>query len=387
MKRLLIVLTLLLATAGLFYIYTTNSSIAGFLRNSLESDTQITETSDSTSTRADTKKDSRKKAIEEKKKIPKILKPGPFRAFDEYARKVPEKYSENTETLAQYLILPAKTDLQKVRTIFTWIATHIQYDYVAFNSGNYPEQSAENVLATRKAVCMGYSELMQTLCVAANLNAEIVLGYAKGYGYEPGNTFTKINHAWNAVEIDGVWHLFDVTWARGSELTENGKLATTYSFDPFWFDAHPKAFIFTHLPTDPDRQLTGDEWLLDEYERQPYLSSEFFNAGVDPNDVYREARSGTTTEFVDMYDAGFPMKIIRIPYSKNQVIGQELSFKIQSDYAEEIALVDGDHWQSFKKQDNVFTLLHKPANDELQIVVKINWFDEEYSTIAEYSMK
>ena len=384
MKRFLVILTIVFTVTGIAYLYTTDSRFKDLLRGTLDLDAQIPE--DSVSNPSHPVKDS-KKATERKKKIPKTVKPGPFHALDEYARKTPKKYTTDPETLSQYLLKPAKTDLQKVRTLFTWIATHVQYDAEAYNSNNYPDQSALNVLASRKAVCAGYSALMQTLCEAAGLEAKSIVGYAKGYGYKPGDKFTETDHAWNAVKIDDAWHLFDVTWGSGFGTTKDGKLVTAMEFDPFWFDVHPKAFIFTHLPEDPSWQLTGDVWQLDEYERQPYLPGAFFTVGFDPNEIYREVKSGGPREFVDVYSMDFPVKVIRIPYAKNQIAGQELSFKIQSDYAEDIVLIDGSNWHHFKKQDNTFTLLHKPVSNELQISIKINWFDEDYSTIAIYSVQ
>lgn len=378
MKRSLLVVVLLLATVGLFYLYTTDSRIRDFLKGGQA------EIPDSTLVTPLDVPEPPEEAKVEKKKIPKTVKPGPYAALDKYARNTPKQYTQDITTLAQYLIRPAKTDLQKMRTIFTWIALNIRYDNVAFSSGNYPEQSAENVLATRQAVCMGYSALMQALCIAADLNAEMVLGYAKGYGYKPGDKFADSNHAWNAVMIDDAWHLFDVTWASVGELTETGNVETRSAFEPFWFDTHPKAFIFTHLPTDPDRQLTGDVWTLEEYERSADLSSEFFKSGFDPNEIYREATSGKIEEFVAMYDMEFPMKVIDLPLAKNQRVGRELSFKIQSDYADDIVLIDGDNWLHFTKQDNTFTLLHKPISSNVEIAIRINWFDD-YSTLAAYS--
>lgn len=42
-------------------------------------------------------------------------------------------------------------------------------------------------------------------------------GYSKGYGYKMGQTFTgDSDHAWNAVYLDGRWHLLDSTWGSGA---------------------------------------------------------------------------------------------------------------------------------------------------------------------------
>lgn len=41
-------------------------------------------------------------------------------------------------------------------------------------------------------------------------------GYSKGHGYRTGQTFAgEYDHAWNAVYLDGRWHLVDSTWGSG----------------------------------------------------------------------------------------------------------------------------------------------------------------------------
>ena len=98
------------------------------------------------------------------KDIPKVVKPNEFSVLDEYARKTPQQYEVGLTTLASYLIKPAKTDLEKARVLFTWVATHVRYDDAAYNSGNYPDYTAEFVLKNKRAVCEGYSNVLMALC-------------------------------------------------------------------------------------------------------------------------------------------------------------------------------------------------------------------------------
>ena len=77
---------------------------------------------------------------------------------------------------------------------------------------------------------------------------------------------------------------------------------------------------------------------------------------------------------------------MQLPYVLNLSSGKETIFKIQSDYAEEIALIDGKDWFYFKKDNNNFTILHKPKNQKLQISVKINPFDSNFNTILQYNI-
>lgn len=43
-----------------------------------------------------------------------------------------------------------------------------------------------------------------------------VPGYSKGFGYQTGQSFSgEFDHAWNAVYLEGRWHLVDSTWGSG----------------------------------------------------------------------------------------------------------------------------------------------------------------------------
>ena len=43
-----------------------------------------------------------------------------------------------------------------------------------------------------------------------------VPGYSKGFGYQLRQSFSgEFDHAWNAVFLEGRWHLVDSTWGSG----------------------------------------------------------------------------------------------------------------------------------------------------------------------------
>lgn len=383
MKRLITILLFLsLIATGTYYFYKTNLDFRNFVADLLPKDKQSV---DSLTTPSPAPQDFKEKKSA-KKKIPKTLKPDEFYSLDEYARKTPKQNEKDIKTLAEYLIKPATSDMEKVRVIFTWVTTHVRYDADAFNSGNYPDYSAENVLESKKAICEGYSNLFKALCEAAGLEAEKVTGYAKGYGYNIGDKFTDTDHAWNAVKIDNRWRLFDATWGSGFGTKKNSKLVSTLKFEPYWFNVNPKAFIFTHFPLQSKWQLTGGSLTLDKYETMPYLTESFFKLGFNSDKIYSEVISGKIKEFVETYSNDFPIKVIQFPYSKNLNRQNEIKFEIQSDYAEEIALLDDNTWNYFKKENSSFTISHKPTGKELQICVKINSFDKSFSTIAKYKV-
>ena len=178
-----------------------------------------------------------------------------FYELDRYAAAVPVAETGSMERLVEYLVRPAKNELEKSRLLFTWIALNVHYDDQGFNTGRYGDLSGKGVFESRTAVCEGFSNLFTEMGKMAGLEAVKVSGYAKGVGHSQGRDFSRTNHAWNLVRIRGEWKLMDVTWASGHGSVRGGRLVTEKRFDDFWFDTDPHAFIFSHLPEEPQWQL------------------------------------------------------------------------------------------------------------------------------------
>lgn len=327
------------------------------------------------------------KGTSTRKKIPKAIKPDKYAHLDKYARETPEKYSRNNAELADYLKRPAKNDLEKARLIYSWIATHIHYDDEGFNTGQYSEESADSVLIRRKAVCEGFSSLFQELGHLMNLEVEKISGFAKGYGYKPGDKFSDTDHAWNAVKIDGTWKLIDVTWgSSNSETTDKGLLKSTMRFDPYWFCVPPEAFIFSHLPEDKDWQLTDNTITLREYENLLFINDSFFKLGFDSKQIFEKAISGTNREFVETFPFEYPINAAELPVSRKIERGRECTFSIESEYLESVMILDNEKWTELKREENIFSIKYTPTGDKLKILVKANWYEKEFWTIAVYEI-
>ena len=175
-----------------------------------------------------------------------------FNKIDKYALKTPKKATSSIDQLSSYLTEPYKDDLEKVRSIFTWVIYNIQYDNAAYNKGNKRiNTSNEDVLKRRKAVCFGYSTLFKALCEQANIPAEVIVGFSKGTLTATKN-LGEPDHAWNAVKIKGSWQLLDVTWAS-SLLYESDVFMATLNTN--YFLPASEDLILNHLPTDPMWQL------------------------------------------------------------------------------------------------------------------------------------
>lgn len=186
----------------------------------------------------------------------------------------------SAQELARCLTEYAADDRQKAWAIYRWIALNISYDMEGFREGT--AGSAEDpatVLQRHAAVCVGFSDLFVTLAKSAGLEAVTVSGYAKGLGYEAGDSFEGLpgNHAWNAVLIGGRWQLLDCTWAAGAVDADG---LYRQRFEAYYFLPPPGEFLLTHFPLEAKWQLAEKSISLEEFEKLPYVKAAFFRCGL-----------------------------------------------------------------------------------------------------------
>ena len=221
----------------------------------------------------------------------------------------------NPDSLARKLVASYTNDLQKVRAIFRWITENIAYK----TSSRYKRVSsyrnshieiedddtgvlkplnvrvAENVLRKREAVCDGYSRLFKTLCDAAGVRSQTIIGFARGENR--GGIKFRSNHSWNAVYIDSAWHLLDVTWASGF-MSFGGDFVK--HFDEKYFLTPPDQFIQDHFPEDLQWTLLADPPTLREFHHSPFKHSAFIKHKIlsyKPSDGIIEASVGDRLVF------------------------------------------------------------------------------------------
>ena len=201
-----------------------------------------------------------------------------YEKIDSHALNAPSSAESTIESLAAYLIKPAKNDREKARAIFRWIAENIDYNVDVFFGASSGSIRSEDVLKSRRSVCYGYSDLFLSLANEAGLEAVMIRGYGKGYGYVPGMIFSgPSNHAWNAVRINDSWYLVDCTWGAGY-VSGEGKYVC--KLDDHYFMTPPSQFIFCHFPEDARWQLLNQPLNKEEYENLVYLDADFFNLGL-----------------------------------------------------------------------------------------------------------
>jgi hypothetical protein len=163
--------------------------------------------------------------------------------------------------------------------IYLWITTNIDYDTAAYFSGKYGDQSAEAVFRLKRGVCSGYGNLYKYLCNYMQINTEIVTGYSKGFGFEDrSDAPSRVDHAWNAVEIDGHWYLVEPTWGAG-HITK--KKVFERRPDSYYFLPRPNEMIHHHLPELEKWQLLRKPITMKDFMQISHLRPVYFAHQLD----------------------------------------------------------------------------------------------------------
>jgi hypothetical protein len=185
--------------------------------------------------------------------IASVLHAQDFSKVDAHARSVsiPRQHKNNLDTIASVVTRGMKTDLEKARSLFVWVAHHIEYDIDGLRKGLPEDADVPNVVIQRKkAVCEGYSKLYEALCKSAGIPCIYITGYSKSIK----GVISNQGHAWNVVRIGKQWHLLDVTWGAG--IIDDDK-DYVRKFDDKFFMSDPVQFGLNHYPDDPLMQLSA----------------------------------------------------------------------------------------------------------------------------------
>ena len=148
--------------------------------------------------------------------------------------------------LTYRLTAPFDDPVLKTRAIFTWIAYNISYDCPAYHNESKRKGDPDEIFRTRKGVCEGYANLFQTMCSYAQVQCLTIDGYARNGADIYEDDPDEPNHTWNAVRINGAWHLADATWASG--YTDKRVKVFTQHFSDVYFFPAPEAMLLNHYP-------------------------------------------------------------------------------------------------------------------------------------------
>ncbi len=311
----------------------------------------------------------------------------PYAAIHKHALAATKEDEASIESLAAYLIKPAKDDTEKTRAIFRWLTDRIAYESTLLKQAE--PNRPENVLKDRKAVCMGYAELFTELAKAAGLEVVSIRGFAKGYTVlPPDKLIDSGNHRWNAVKIDGTWRLLDATWGAGSLQKE----AFSKSLNDYFFLTPPDKLIYSHFPKDPQWQLLTPLVSEEEFLKNARtLNHHILYYGVASSEIKKTLAGPSFRDFVKVLDMpadGGKFAIKEAPLDRYLKAGTKCKFKFESESTEfpQMALLHQNQWTLIPRKGNAFelTLALRPDPNLRVVRYKQKGNARSYHNVLEY---
>ena len=213
-----------------------------------------------------------------------------YSAVDARVKQYPKQYT-SAEALARQIQRDFSKDAEKVRALYTWLATNISYDMNEYLNGDrlirfqyrnqrellekqraIREYSVNSTLSDNKAVCEGFAQTFKKVCELMGIRCLFIEGYSKVNINDIGRNPPRGDHAWNAVKINNEWKLIDVTWASGSANGRNWR----QHFSDYYFFTDPDEFVKTHLPSTAGLSFTDKEPSKTSFFAAPIYTRGYF---------------------------------------------------------------------------------------------------------------
>ncbi|KAL5338100.1 hypothetical protein BJX70DRAFT_217088 [Aspergillus crustosus] len=186
----------------------------------------------------------------------------------------------NPVSLAQgYVCRPYKSDVQRLRAIFTWVSEKISWDEPIEDI----EIDLKRVLQTKRGCAQEVAYLVREMCAAVGIHAEAIDGFLKA----PGEMFdleslSRPNHWWNSVLVEGEWRFMDCSLASPTNPRRNQFVTTNATTAESWyFLTRPLEFCYTHVPVEPEGQHICPPISPDVLLALPSACPTYFKLGME----------------------------------------------------------------------------------------------------------
>jgi hypothetical protein len=154
------------------------------------------------------------------------------------------------------LHLEHKKEKEKAGIIYDWIVANISYDeeaaqYTAAPVNQLAAKKAEDILRTKKGICIDFSNLAKALFIAAGIKCEVITGFLRAEDRTVLSDYNEAlcRHAWNAIYMEDKWQLVDCTQGANDDGKGTGQRCNVDFLSP------PEVFIFSHYPSEEKWQL------------------------------------------------------------------------------------------------------------------------------------
>ncbi|XP_069109200.1 hillarin-like [Argopecten irradians] len=223
---------------------------------------------------------------------------------DKHARQAPAALNNSFTNLITYLTGDLdnsdRPEVFKARALMVWLSIQdVDSKEVKRKEGNTDTPDGYITLLAQKRTT--YSTVFLVLCLNANIKCKQIEGVGKSGGYQPGDTDLGGLSTWNAIFVEGSWHLVHpflicrcivggrtggwIKLEAGSNTERKQELKTTVgmvknAFEEYYFMTNPSEFIYMCHPSDERWQLLQNTVTRPQFIDKAYLLPPFFGLGL-----------------------------------------------------------------------------------------------------------
>lgn len=204
-----------------------------------------------------------------------------FKAIDDYIKGLGPMEGMSTATIDNVVINHFEDKTDKLRAIYAWIAMNITYDVKAARTSNMQKNKPADVLASRKAVGIGFASLFQDMCSSANIRCLTVDGFVKYNTSQIGEKGTEINHSWAVVQLGqspDTWYYVDPGF--GSGYLDADMKTFTKSYSDAYFFTDKASFNLQHFPNNEAWKLGPGPRGKGEFYSLPLIRTTAMEYGI-----------------------------------------------------------------------------------------------------------
>ncbi|KAL4228292.1 hypothetical protein ACF0H5_013723 [Mactra antiquata] len=219
-----------------------------------------------------------------------------------YALNAPKDIENSWDDLVHYLTSIYRTDMMKIRSIFSWLGVQ-EIEKESFFMVSTPNDIDEITPRGYKKVIKeregSYATFFALICRKAGIKCALINGLSKGFGYNVGDSeVTHLKDRWNAVYVDG-WRLIHPLWAfknvishkRGKWIPANEKMKLTdvarevniadvdHDFNEYYFLVDPAEFLNVCIPDNRAWQMTKPILTVEKWSNRPYVMKRYHMEG------------------------------------------------------------------------------------------------------------
>ncbi|WKT43291.1 Transglutaminase-like [Fusarium oxysporum f. sp. vasinfectum] len=182
-----------------------------------------------------------------------------------------------TQLATTYVCRPYRSDVQRLRAIFTWVS-----EKICWEEDFEGEIDTTRVIQAKRACAEEYAVLVMEMCSAIGIHCEIVRGYLKSPGeVSEINIMPRPNHWWNAVLVDNEWRMIDCCLASPSYPRRGLYSNANNIADPWWFLTRPLEICWTHIPEHHSQQHIVPPVAHETLLNLPCACAPFFRNGFE----------------------------------------------------------------------------------------------------------